>query len=142
MNNSHVMNVRPKNYTWDELYECLIDLAKYSFSWPVIMKRHRAVSSFLPRWMNVLRAVSSEGFGRIKYYTEMRKRLDEDQSLRRFFEGKTTAIPHFFTEWIRKDLGPFWDWLPEGALNHDPNVYLKSEGRSGSKPHEPQTKIT
>jgi len=30
------------------------------------------------------------------------------------------------------DLGPFWDWLPEGALYHDPNAYLKAEGEAES----------
>ena len=26
---------------------------------------------------------------------------------------------------IRRQLGPLWDALPEGALMHDPNAYLK-----------------
>ena len=25
------------------------------------------------------------------------------------------------------DLGALWEWLPEGAMYHDPNAYLKSE---------------
>ncbi len=28
---------------------------------------------------------------------------------------------------VKKDLGPLWRWLPEGALYHDPNAYLKAE---------------
>jgi hypothetical protein len=28
---------------------------------------------------------------------------------------------------VRKDLGPLWEWLPEGGLEHDPNAYLKAE---------------
>jgi hypothetical protein len=24
-------------------------------------------------------------------------------------------------------LGPLWEWLPAGALHHDPYAYLKSE---------------
>jgi hypothetical protein len=27
---------------------------------------------------------------------------------------------------VRQDLGPLWEWLPEGALQHDPHAYLKS----------------
>jgi hypothetical protein len=27
----------------------------------------------------------------------------------------------------RKDLEALWEWLPEGAMYHDPNAYLKSE---------------
>jgi len=142
MNNSHVMNVRPKNYTWTEFYDYLIDVTKYSFSWPAIMKRHRAVNSFLPRWMNMVRAISSEGFGRIKYYTELRRRLDVDPQIRSFFEGESTEIPQFFTDMIRKDLGPFWDWLPEGALNHDPDVFRQSERMAVPKPTTQLTEIT
>jgi hypothetical protein len=28
---------------------------------------------------------------------------------------------------VRRDLGLLWEWLPEGALYHDPTAYLKSE---------------
>ncbi len=28
---------------------------------------------------------------------------------------------------VRRDLGPLWECLPEGGLNHDPYGYLKSE---------------
>lgn len=134
MNNNHVMNVRPKNYTWIEFYDHLIDITKYSFSWTAIRKRHKAVRSFLPRWMNMVRAISSEGFGRIKYYTELRRRLDVDPQIRRFFEGESTEIPRFFTEIIRKDLGPFWEWLPEGAMSHNPDVFRQSETRAAPTP--------
>jgi len=91
--------------------------------------------------MNVLRAVSSEGFGRIKYYTEMRRRLDMDPQIHRFFEGESTEIPQFFTEIIRKDLGPFWQWLPDGALNHDPDVFQQSESMAVPKLSTQQANI-
>jgi hypothetical protein len=76
--------------------------------------------------MNVVRAVSSEGFGRIKYHTEVRRRLDADSGFRNYFEQETTKLPAFYEDLARKDLGPLWDWLPAGALYHDPNAYLKS----------------
>jgi hypothetical protein len=25
---------------------------------------------------------------------------------------------------VRKELGVLWEWLPEGALYHNPNAYL------------------
>jgi hypothetical protein len=28
---------------------------------------------------------------------------------------------------VRRDLGTLWEWLPEGALYHDPNAYSRSE---------------
>jgi len=81
----------------------------------------------IPRWMNVVRAVSSEGFGRIKYHTELRRRLDADPQIRRYFDQETTEIPEFYVEQVRRDLGPLWQWLPAGALSHDHHAYLKTE---------------
>ncbi|MFH1699455.1 MAG: radical SAM protein [Candidatus Zixiibacteriota bacterium] len=122
------MNIRPKNYSWSELYDNLIDITKYSYSSSMLVRRFLANGETIPRWLNVVRGFSSERFGRIKYYTEMRKRLDTDPPFRRFFEQETTEIPEYFVERIRKDLGEFWDWLPEGAILHNPNAYLsKSE---------------
>jgi hypothetical protein len=78
--------------------------------------------------MNVVRAVSTEGFGRIRYHTEVRRRLDSDRGLRAFFEGETDEVPGFYQERMRRDLGPLLhQFLPEGALVHDPNAYLNSQ---------------
>jgi hypothetical protein len=123
------MNVRPLNYSWPDLYDRLIDLTKYSFSPRMILRRFAANGETIPRWLNLVRAFSSEGFGRARYFTEIRRRLDTDLPFRRFFEQETADIPPFFVERIRRDLGPFWDWLPEGALSHDPHAYLLSEQR-------------
>ena len=76
--------------------------------------------------MNVLRAVSSEGFGCIRYHTGLGRHLDEEPEVRRYWEGEMTEVPRYYTEWIKRDLGPFWDWLPDGALYHDAYAYLKS----------------
>ena len=126
LNNNHAMNVRPKNYAWPEFYDHVIDLTKYTFSCRVIAKRFMGTSEMLPQGMNVVRAISSEGFGRIKYYTTIRGLLDTDKSVRDYFEGETTVLPQFYRDRVRRDLGPLWDWLPEGALEHDPNAYLKA----------------
>ncbi len=128
LNNHHAMNVRPKNYDWPEFYDRVIDLTRYSFSWKTIARRARGTPYGFATWMNLLRAISSEGFGRIKYYTEVRRRLDTDRSMRRFFDGETNEVPAFFVERVKKDLGPLWEYLPEGALYHDPNAYLKKMG--------------
>jgi hypothetical protein len=127
LNNNHAMNVRPKNYSWPDFYDQVVGLGKYSFSWPVIAKRFQANGAVtIPGAMNFLRAVSSEGFGRIKYHSEIRRRLDEDKELRAFFEQETTAVPTFYRDRVRHDLGELWQWLPEGALDHDANAYLKA----------------
>jgi len=126
LNNNQAMNVRPKNYSWPEFYGHVIDLVRYSFSYRAIARRFKATSAMVPRWMNVVRAVSSEGFGRIKYHTEVHRRLQADRGYRSFFEQETTSLPRFYQDLVQEDLGPLWDWLPAGALYHDPNAYLKS----------------
>ena len=126
LNNNQAMNVKPKNYSWPDFYSHVIDLVKYTYSWRAIFNRYRATRSFIPRWMNVVRAVSSEGFGRLKYHTEIRRRLNTDRQFRGYFEQETTELPSFYTEMARKDLGSLWEWLPQGAMDHDPYAYLKS----------------
>jgi hypothetical protein len=127
LDNTHAMNVRPKNYSWTDFYERVIDLSKHTHSWRAIVNRHRAVKATIPRWINVVRAVSCGGFGRIRYYTELCRRLRDEPQLRRYFEQETTELPQFYKRRVRKDLGPLWEWLPQGALYHDPNAYLKSQ---------------
>ncbi|MEQ9618340.1 MAG: radical SAM protein [Deltaproteobacteria bacterium] len=127
LNNNHASNVKPKNYSWPEFYDLLIDLAQYSYSLRSIYNRFRATRTRVPRWMNVMRAISTEGSGRIKFYRKIRQFLQEDTKFRDFFEGETTEIPDFYVDMIKKDLGPLWEYLPEGAIYHDQNAYLKSE---------------
>ncbi len=134
------MNVRPLHYSWQELYYRLIDLTKYSFSKRMILRRFSANGETIPRWLNVVRGLSSEGTGRIKYFTEIRRRLVSDRPFYRFFEQETTEIPQFFIQRIRNDLGAFWDWLPDGALSHDPNAYLNSEAKTCSSCTVPPAK--
>jgi hypothetical protein len=121
------MNVKPKNYDWPEFYDHVIDVSRHSFSWRAIARRHRAVSEPIPRWMNVVRATSSEGFGRIRYYSTVRRLLDTDRGFRRYFEGETNVLPPFFVNRARRDLGAFWPYLPEGGLYHNPHEYLETQ---------------
>jgi hypothetical protein len=120
------MNVKPKHYSWPDFYHYVLDLSN-SYSWRSIISRYRTIKVMIPRRMNVLRAVSSSGFGRIRYYEEVRQRLDVDRQFRRFFEQETRELPPFYVDRGRKGLGLLWEWLPEGALYHDPNAYLRSE---------------
>ena len=126
LDNNRATNVRPKNYSWTALYENVIGLRKHSFSWRAVARRFDANRGTVPRWLNALRALSSEGAGRIRYDTKVRRLLDTDVSLRRFFDGETTTLPRFYTEQVRNDLGPFWEALPDGALSHDQNAYLRA----------------
>ena len=59
LNNNHAMNVRPKNYSWPEFYDHVMDLSR-----TVLMARDRprlGEPREIPKWMNVVRAMSSEG---------------------------------------------------------------------------------
>jgi hypothetical protein len=134
LNNNHAMNLKPKNYEWVEFYDHVIDLTKYSFSKRAIWRRLKANRGRIPRIMNVVRAISSEGKGRIEYYSTVRDRLTSDSKFRDYFEGESTVLPQFFGDRVRNDLGPLWDYLPEGALKHDPYAYLKSIGRTAPEP--------
>ena len=58
---------------------------------------------------------------------EIRRRLDNDRQFLPYFEQETTKLPQFYLDLMRKDLGVLWEWLPAGALSHDPNAYSKSE---------------
>jgi len=127
LNNNHAMNVKPKNYDWPAFYDRLVALTSYSFSGRAILRRIPATSMFVPKWMNVVRAVSSEGWGRVKYHTMLRGLLDSDRELRGFLDGEHTRVPAFYRERVTRELGPFARWLPDGALEHDPNAYLGSE---------------
>ena len=141
LDNNRAMNVKPMNYSWPEFYDHVLDLGKHTFSVRAIAKRLRANGGIIPRWMNLIRAISSEGSGRRKYYTNVRRLLETDRQFRDYFERETTELPRFYEDQVKKDLGPLWNWLPAGALDHDPNAYLKSvddqarvEVRAESKP--------
>jgi hypothetical protein len=127
LNNNHAMNVKPKNYEWPAFYDRLVDLTRYAFSGRAIMRRIPATDMMIPKWMNVVRAMSSEGWGRIKYHTMLRGLLDTDRELRGFLDGEHVTVPSFYRERVHRELGPLAQWLPAGSLEHDQNAYLKSE---------------
>ena len=131
VNNNGAMNVVPKNYRWGELYGRAIDLTRYSFSPRAIARRAQATKTILPKWLNIVRAFSSQGRGRVGAYSEILWRIEHDPEFGPYFHRETTAIPRFYSDRVRRDLGPFWDWLPPGALEHDPNAYLKAHTAAG-----------
>lgn len=120
------LNVRPKNYSWPEFYDQTIDLLKYSFSLRSIYKRFKAIKMTIPRWVSLALSISIGGYGKIKYHSKVRHLLDTDSQFRSYFEQETQELPRFFVERFWRELGPMGHWLPEGAIHHDPNAYLKS----------------
>jgi hypothetical protein len=127
LNNHLAMNIKPKHYEWVDFYDKVIDLTEYSFSPRAIYRRWKNNKNTTARWMNVMRAVSSEGYGRIRFYRQVRENLVNDSSFRAYFEGETTELPEFYTNIIKKDLGIWYEWLPKGAIQHNPNAYLDKQ---------------
>ncbi len=128
LDNNRAMNVRPLHYGWREFYDGVVGVTGYAFSWKAIRRRYAANTMPIPRWMNVVRAISSEGFGRLKYHTRVRALLDSDPSMLAFLEGESPKVPAFYTDRIMRELGPIGQYLPAGGLEHDPLAYLKSRG--------------
>ena len=126
LNNNHAMNVRVKNYAWTDFYARMIDLTRHACSPGMIANRLRVNGVGIAGWLNVVRAMSSEGAGRIKFFREVLHRLNHEPGFRAYFEQDSTELPSFYSDRIRHALGPFWNALPEGALHHDPYAYLNS----------------
>jgi hypothetical protein len=133
LNNHLGMNLKPKNYEWIDFYDKVIDLTEYTFSPKAIYNRFRATPSFTSRWMNVMRAISNEGYGRIRFYKMIRKNLKEDHAFRKYFEGDSTQLPAFYKNIIERDLGSWMQWLPDGALEHNQNAYFQKKGNISEK---------
>jgi hypothetical protein len=125
LNNNQAMNVRPKHYSWPEFYDRVIDVTEYAVSPTRMLRRFGATRLGTSRWINLIRALSSEGRGRIRMYRAIRGLLDSDRGFRAFFEGETTTVPEYYMDIIRQNLGPFYEHLPLGATDYDPNAYLK-----------------
>ena len=133
LNNNGAMNLKPRNYSWPDFYDKVISLTEYTCSPRAIARRAAATTGFTPRWLNTLRAVSSEGYGRIRYFKEIRRRLDTDMGFRDFFEQRTTTVPRFYIDAIQRELGDMWQWLPAGGTDHDPYAYMKDEEEKAAR---------
>jgi len=126
LNNYQAMNVRPRHYEWPAFYDNIIDLMQYAFSWRMIRRRFAANRLAIPRWFNVMRAISSEGFGRTNYAVTIRRLLEQDRAVRGYMDGEATKLPTFYRGRMQRDLGPMYPVLPEEAINHDHMAYLKA----------------
>ncbi|WP_459850990.1 B12-binding domain-containing radical SAM protein [Dongia sp. agr-C8] len=122
LDSNHAMNVRPLHYDWAEFYGLAEDLTLYAHSRSQLWRRFNANRGLSAKAMNFVRASSS---GRAKFQGKIRRMLVNDPSVRGFFAGETSVLPDFYRNRIRRQMGPLWDALPEGALMHDQNAYLK-----------------
>jgi hypothetical protein len=81
--------------------------------------------------MNVVRALSNEGVGRLKCYQEVLQHLNTDPEVQRYCNGDTPDIPQLYLRKAARSLGSFHQHLPAGAIYHDQNAYLKASGTPG-----------
>jgi hypothetical protein len=124
LNNHLAMNIKPQNYDWVDFYDKVIDVTSYAFSPKALYRRFMNTHGTTTRWMNFMRAISSEGWGRLKFYRQIRKQLVLDRDFRNYFEGTTQQLPAFYYNIIKRDLGIWWQWLPETAISHNANAYF------------------
>ena len=123
LDSTHAMNVRPLNYSWPEFYKRAADVIRYGRTLPSTLRRLRANGLGLAGRLNFIRSTSSK---RVKYQNKVLELLRTDSSVRDYFDGKSNQLPAFYYERIKRQLGPLFDALPEGALQHDQNAYLAS----------------
>jgi hypothetical protein len=127
LNTVHAMNVRPRHYAWPEFFDQVSGVFAYAFSPKALRRRFLAGGRRSP-WMRVeqlVRGISAGRNHRLRNIIALRRCLD-DPAARAYFDGETTTLPAFFVDPIRKDLAWLWEWLPDGALYHDPNAYLNA----------------
>lgn len=127
LDNNRAMNVQPLNYGWTEFYDNIIDLYGYSFSWRSIGRRLAAQGPGIAGFMNLVRATSSEGWGRIKHHSDIRGRLDEDPSFLPYFEGRSQDLPAYYHDGVKRKLGPFWPLLDSEDLSYDHLAYSRKQ---------------
>ena len=131
LDNNQVMNVVPSHYGWVEFYDRLLDLTRHSFTPRAIVRRWGATRRFTSRAVNFLRAVSSEGFGRIGHFRRVRRAIDADPAMLAYLERRSAELPSFYLDKMRADLGPMWRHLPRGAIEHDPSAFLGKQAAAG-----------
>jgi len=130
LDSNHAMNVQPLNYGWEDFYARAVDLTRYAYSPARLMRRFVANDGWSTRTLNFVRAASSR---RAKFQGKIQSLLQNDRAFSAFFAGESQQLPDFYRNRVQRQLGPLWDSLPEGALMHDPNAYLKREERAAER---------
>ncbi|MDY7225585.1 hypothetical protein [Hyalangium rubrum] len=116
-------NVRPLHYSPVELYDRLIGLYEFAYSWRAVLRRTRVTPGGWGKLVNFGRSVD-EGRGFIDFHKRTRARLEEDRELRAFYEGEREAPPTSFMDEVKTQLGPYQELLPEALLS--PERYAES----------------
>lgn len=122
LDNHTLMNIQPLHYEWTEFYDRIVDLTRHAFRPAAIWNRFRAAPHWLPRWMNIVRGISTEGWGRLAHFRRMRSLLDTDPEVLNLLsksnghKNGNGALPAVFRNSLQSQLGPFYEHLPPDAL--------------------------
>jgi len=127
LDSNHATNVKPLNYGWREYYRYGRDLARHTIAARGVIRRFHANKNWTAKMLNFVRGVGSD---RVKYLGQVENLLASDLQFRRFYEGDSKVLPDFYMKRIKKSLGPLWEALPEGGVEHDNNAYLHSQALS------------
>ena len=121
------LNVRPKNYSFADLYGNINALASYAHAPRKIWERFKANKHPLPKWMNLVRALfANQGWN--SNFGVIHKLLLTNPEFQAFYGGKTSKPPSYYSERVRSALGPLYPYLPRQILS-----YLE-HGEEGSNP--------
>lgn len=111
------LNVRPKNYSFADLYGNIANLSTYAHSPAKIWKRFKANKHPLPRWMNLIRALfANQGWN--SNFGKIHGLLTTDPEFKAFYSGETSKPPSYYTKKIQSALGPFYEYLPKQVLSY------------------------
>jgi hypothetical protein len=124
LDSNHGMNIAPLHYGWADFYDLVADVTHHALGAQGTWRRFLANRGFTARMFNLFRGATT---GRPKYQAGMAAMLRADPAMLAFFNGETRTIPPFFEARIRNDLGSYWDALPDGALDYEPNAYAMGE---------------
>jgi hypothetical protein len=116
----NTLNIKPRNYSWEEFYMNYIDLLKYSFSAGAMYRRFKANPVRGARWFTLFISLTVGGSGKIRDVSAMLTDLRTKKDFRSFMNKETNHIPAFMIKQVKNDLGPLWEWLPDKTLmqNH------------------------
>lgn len=117
-----ILNIIPKHYSWEELYVHFIDLLKYSFSGKAMYRRFNANPMAVPKWITLLLSLTIGGSEKIRLLSGMLNDLRRKPDFQSFVNKQTNRLPAFIIGNVKKDLGPFWHWLPNKHLSYNTNV--------------------
>jgi hypothetical protein len=111
------LNVRPKNYSFEDLYGNINDLASYAHSPRKIWERFKANKHPLPKWMNLIRALfANQGWN--GNFGVIHRLLQTDPEFQAFYSGKTSKPPSYYYKRVQSALGSFYPYLPKQVLNY------------------------